>query len=248
MGRLKIQDIPVLYADEWIMAVNKPPGVLSVPGRGTRPTVEGVLRRQGTLDPHAELRVVHRLDIWASGVMVFARSEDAQRILTSRWSRREVEKVYLALVRGHLAGDGEVNLPLLVDRDAGRVVHSERFGKAAKTHYRVLERLMGHTLLECRPVTGRLHQIRVHLAGIGHPLAVDPLYGGGHAIMLSKLKPGYRPNRRGQELPLIWRLSLHAASVRMAHPDDGREMMFEAPLPKDFRATLRQLRRLTDSP
>lgn len=234
----------VLHADDWLVAVDKPAGVLSVPGRGQAPALLGLLTRLRLVDQPEQLRIVHRLDSGASGVMILARTLAAQRRLTEIWEQRSVEKVYLAIVRGRVAGDGEIDLPLHVDRDAGRACVDARHGKPSVTRYRVAEHLAGHTLLECVALTGRLHQIRVHLSAIGHPLAVDPLYGGGEALMLSAFKIDYRPNRRGGERPLIGRLTLHALRVAFEHPAGTGPVSYHAEPPKDFRATVNQLRRL----
>lgn len=215
-----------------------------MPGRGDTPTILELIRESELIDQPEALLPVHRLDRDASGVMVFARSTEAQRRLTALWSKREVEKEYLALVRGHVSGNGTVDVPLLVDRARGRTVPSPKRGKAAVTEFRVLERFSGFTWLECRPVTGRLHQIRVHLASIGHPLAVDPAYGGGNAIFLSELKPDYRPNRRAVERPLVGRLTLHAQKLTFSHPGGTGRICAECPLPRDLRAVLTQLRRI----
>jgi 23S rRNA pseudouridine955/2504/2580 synthase/23S rRNA pseudouridine1911/1915/1917 synthase len=227
----------VLHANEWILVVNKPAGVLSVPGRGHAPTLAELL------PDYAPLRIVHRLDRGASGVVVLARTVEAQRHLSQQWTQRKVEKVYLALVRGYVSSDGQVDLALSIDRDKRRV-KPDRKGQEAITHYRILERLPGHTLLECRPITGRLHQIRVHLAAIGHPLAVDSKYGESKALFLSHYKPNYRPDRRHEERPLIARLTLHAAQLSFDHPAGTGRVSYEAPLPKDFRAAVQQLRRI----
>ena len=112
------------------------------------------------------------------------------------------------------------------------------------TRYRILERLPGNTLLECRPLTGRQHQIRVHLAAIGHPLTVDPQYGGGESVLLSRYKSDYRPSSRRPERPLIERLTLHAARITFEHPHRGQPVTYESPIPRDLQATLRQLGRL----
>ncbi len=236
--------VKLLHLDDSLVVVDKPAGVLSVPGRGSAPSIADLLAAQ-RLIPAGELpRVVHRLDRGASGVMVLGRTPDAQRRLCELFAKRKVDKVYLVLVQGFVAADGEVRLPLRVNRDKLRVEVAKRNGKAARTAYRILERVVGHTLLECRPMTGRLHQIRVHLAAIGHPLAVDPKYGGGRAIFLSSYKAGYRPSRRRKERPLIARLTLHAARLAFQHPGSTAEVTFESPLPKDFQAALNQLRRL----
>lgn len=236
--------LSILIQDDWLLAVDKPAGVKAVPGRGSAPTVAELLLRAGAVAELDDLRIVHRLDVGTSGVMVLAKTPAAQQALSELWARRKVDKVYLALVRGYVAADGEIDRPLLVDRDRQRVVPDDRRGKPAITRYRILERVAGHTLLECRPLTGRLHQIRVHLAALGHPLGVDPQYGACEAIFLSRYKPGYRPSRRHEERPLIARLTLHAASVSFDHPGGTGPLTVSAPLPKDFRAAIQQLRQL----
>jgi 23S rRNA pseudouridine1911/1915/1917 synthase len=232
----------VLHMDADLLALDKPAGVLSVKGRGAAVALADLLRGRGGVPADEPFRIVHRLDKDASGVILFARTLAAQRSLVSQFAGRSVEKVYLALVQGFVAEDGVIDQPLRTDKSGTRAEVSRR-GKAAVTEYRVLERVAGNTLLECRPLTGRLHQIRVHLAALGHPLTVDPLYGGGTAVLLSHLKAGYRPDRRHGERPLIERLTLHAARVTVKHPTSGELLTVEAPLPKDLRATLSQLRR-----
>ena len=253
--------IPIVHADSWLIVVDKPAGVLSVPGRGTGSTVMQLIaagrftmpKTTGAAndDPAAALRseaangvlrIVHRLDRFASGVMCMARTEEAQRQLTELWSSRQVEKTYLALVNGRVTKDGQVDAPLFVDREHSEVRVDAKNGVPALTHYRVLENFRGYSLLECQPVTGRMHQIRVHMTSIGHPLIVDSLYGGAPALMLSAFKTDYRPGK-GKEQPLIGRLTLHALRLSFAHPADQRAVTFEAPIPKDFRATTNQLRR-----
>jgi 23S rRNA pseudouridine1911/1915/1917 synthase len=236
--------LTLLYLDNEVLAVNKPAGLLSVPGRGPDECVIDLLRQRPELHDNAALRVVHRLDQDASGVLLYARTLAAQRSLVSQFADRRIEKVYLAIVSGPVADDGEINLRLTFDRRHNRV-QTTMFasGKPALTRYRVVRRLAGHTLLECHPVTGRQHQIRVHLAAIGHPLGVDPLYGGGRAIWLSHYKADYRGSERRPERPLIERLTLHAARITFEHPTTGLRAVVEAPLPKDFRATITQLGR-----
>lgn len=234
----------VLYCDEHLVAIDKPAGVAAVPGRGAGRCAMELLRARPEFVPAEPLRVVHRIDREASGVLVYARTLAAQRGLVAQFMQRRVQKLYLALVSGYVAGDGRIDLPLYFDPRRNRAVVSHKRGKPALTYYRVLRRVAGNTWIECRPLTGRRHQIRVHLAASGHPLTVDPLYGGGDAVRLSFYKPKYRPNRRGQERPLIERLTLHAARIEFEHPLTGVPVAVEAPLPKDLRATLAQLSRL----
>jgi 23S rRNA pseudouridine1911/1915/1917 synthase len=234
----------LLHVDDDLVVVDKPPGVLSVPGRGAAESLPVLLRGLGQFADDEPLRVVHRLDKDASGVLLYARTLEAQRHLVAQFMDRTVAKVYFALVRGYVVADGEVDLRLYFHQKQSRVKASDRRGKPAVTRYRVLERVAGHSWLEVRPLTGRMHQIRAHLSSIGHPLAVDPTYGGAEAVFLSRYKPSYRPNRRGEEKPLIARLSLHAAALEIEHPTRRERMRFEAPLPKDLRAALRQLGRV----
>ncbi len=236
--------LDILYHDAALVAVNKPSGVLSAPGRGSEPTVADLLRGRAELADNRALRIVQRLDLGASGVLVYARTLAAQRELVRQFSQRRVEKLYLALVQGYVTEDGEVDLALTYSRRSQRVEASSRRGRPSVTRYRIRERVAGNTLLECRPLTGRTHQIRAHMAGIGHPLTVDPLYGGGQNVLLSNYKSDYRPSRRREERPLIDRLTLHALRLRVFHPTTGEELVIEAPVPKDLRATVTQLARL----
>ncbi len=241
-GRSPIPDI--LHCDDALVVVNKPPGVLSTPGRGASDDVRTLLRGQGGIGPDETLRVVHRLDAEASGVLVFARTLAAQRALVEQFANRSVEKTYLVLVSGYVPGPGDVDLALTFDRRRNRVRAHPTRGKPSLTRFRLAQRLPGNTLLECQLVTGRKHQIRAHMAAIGYPLTVDPLYGGGDAVLLSNYKPDYRPSARRPERPLIDRLTLHAARIAFDHPVSGVRVRFAAPLPKDFQATIRQLERL----
>jgi RluA family pseudouridine synthase len=234
----------ILFQDDSIIVVNKPAGVLSVPGRGEAVTIVELLRRQKLIPAGVEPLIVHRLDRGASGVMVLAKTTEAQRRLSAQWAARTPEKTYLALASGRIETPGEVDLPLSVDREKAKVRVDRRKGKPSLTRYRVVEIVGGQTLLECVPVTGRLHQIRVHLAAIDHPLLVDAKYGGARRFMLSRYKFAYRPNRRGEERPLIARLTLHAWRLTFDHPAGTGRVSFEATIPKDLRASITQLRRL----
>ena len=245
MSRLvRIKTPEILHLDAEVVVVDKPPHVLSAPGRGAEATMAELLRRRPELADNSALRIVHRLDRDASGVLIYARTLGAQRHLVSQFAGRRVEKMYYALVSGYVEHDGEVDLRLVFDPRRNRVEAGTRRGRPALTRYRVAQRVAGNTLLECRPLTGRTHQIRAHLAAIGHPLSVDPLYGGGQALLLSRYKAGYHPSGRRPERPLIERLTLHALRIAFEHPTTETTLTLEAPVPKDFRATLTQLGRL----
>lgn len=236
------REIEVLLEDDDLLVVNKPAGVLTVPGRQGGESIREVLARQ--TGKAQSFRIVHRLDRETSGVLVLARHVDAQRGLSEQWLEREVAKQYLAIVRGSPLDDsGHIHAAIGEHpRTAGKMVISDQ-GKSAETRWRVVERLGLASLLRCWLLTGRQHQIRVHMQLIGLPLLVDPLYTGKDAFYLSEAKADYHASRRHEERPLIARLTLHAEAITFRHPRDGREMHIEAPLPKDLRAVLTQLRK-----
>jgi 23S rRNA pseudouridine1911/1915/1917 synthase len=235
--------LELLHVDEALIVVNKPAGLLSAAGRRDEPHIPAELRRLPLFAADEPIRLVHRLDRDATGVIVYARTLEAQQLIVRQFEQRAVEKVYIALVAGYVEGDGEINRPLDFDKRTGLVTVRAR-GKASVTRYTVVQRVPGHTLLECRPLTGRQHQIRVHLASIGHPLAIDPLYGSAAPLLLSGYKTGYRASGRHKERPLINRLTLHALRISFVHPQTSEPVTYEAPLPKDLRVTIAQLARL----
>ncbi len=236
--------VEVLYDDEHLMIVDKPSGPILGAGNQTYVGVLDLLAEQQAADVSGWLRAVWRIDPAASGVVVYARSRCVYDALRRQGEQGEAQLRYQALVSGYLTGDCEIDLALGFDKRSGRLRVSERGERPARTLVRVLERVAGNTWVECRPLTFHADQIRIHLAALGHALTVDPRYGGGLRVMLSEYKANYRPSRRREERPLIERLTLHSASVRLRHPRSGRTVEVEAPLPKDLRATLTQLRRL----
>jgi len=209
----------ILYADEHLVAVDKPAGVAAQPtltsDRGALPELVGALLG-------AEAKLVHRLDRETSGVTVLARTSRAAAALAEAFRTGAPEKTYLALcARAPEPGQGRIDAPLARDpRRPGRRCVSPS-GEAAATRYRTLSvGPSGAALVEARPETGRTHQIRAHLAHLGAPLAGDPRYGG--------------PRRIGEVA--IPRVMLHALRLEVAHPATGARMAFEAPVPEDFRA------------
>lgn len=234
----------VLHADSALLVVDKPAGYLTAPGNPELPGVPETLRGAAGVPPDEPFHVVHRLDPDASGVVVYARTVPAAETLRASFAAGRVRQRFLALVAGYLDEGGRIELPIYFDKKRGRVLASPRRGEPAVTEYRVLERVAGNTWIECQVAVGRPEQIRAHLAVIGHPLAFDPAFGSQAALLLSRFKPGYRPNRRGQERPLIARLTLHAAAIELDHPETGARVRFEAALPRDLATTITQLGRL----
>ena len=206
----------ILYADDALIVADKPAGLLSVPGRGEA--------RQDCLAARVAARyhdalIVHRLDMATSGLILLARGAEMHRRMSKAFEQRTVSKTYVALVHGHLAADsGEIALPLICDwENRPRQIVDHALGKKALTRYRVLARLevadVAVTRVELQPVTGRSHQLRVHLAEIGHPILGDPLYAESDSA---------------QRYP---RMHLHAASIAFVHPHARTPVHFDCPPP-----------------
>jgi tRNA pseudouridine32 synthase / 23S rRNA pseudouridine746 synthase len=203
--------VPVVWCDDALIVIDKPAGLLAVPGRGEH-LQDCAAARVQTL--HADAKVVHRLDQATSGLMVFARGLAAQRALSRAFAERRVVKRYIAIVVGHVIDEeGCIDLPLAADwpnRPRQQVDHER--GKASLTRWRVLARdaEQGCTRLELEPVTGRTHQLRVHLLSIGHAIVGDALYGPASPAP---------------------RLMLHASALTIPHPIDARSLNFSSAAP-----------------
>jgi len=201
----------LIYADDALVAVDKPAGMLSVPGRGEHKRDCAALR---VAERWPDALIVHRLDMGTSGLLVFARGAAAQRTMSMAFAGRSVHKRYEAVVQGMPADDaGEIDLPLIADwpqRPKQKVDFAS--GKPSLTRYRVLRVQGGTTRLELEPVTGRSHQLRVHLMAIGHPILGDALYAPAAAASAAP------------------RLLLHAAALAFDHPAGGR-LQFESAVP-----------------
>jgi 23S rRNA pseudouridine1911/1915/1917 synthase len=217
--------LDVLHEDADVLVVAKPAGLVVHPGSGNwaGTMLNALLHRVPSLKSLPRAGIVHRLDKETSGLLVVAKHEAAMQDLVRQLQARTVKRTYLAIARGVVARDGSVDAPIgrhPTQRTRMAVVPG---GKPAVTHYRVRERFAAHTLLECDLETGRTHQIRVHLASIGHPLEGDPVYGG----------------RGAKRLP---RQALHAWKLAFVHPATGLTVRFSAPPPADFEALVAQLR------
>ena len=213
--------LPVVHEDEDLLVVDKPAGLVVHPGSGNwaGTMLNALLHHAPQTGELPRAGIVHRLDKDTSGLLVVAKNEPAQAALVRQLQARTVKRTYLALARGRIAGEGRVEAPIgrhPVHRTKMAVVDD---GKPAVTHYRVRERFPHHTLLECELETGRTHQIRVHLASIGHPLEGDPVYAG----------------RAASSFP---RQALHAWKLAFEHPVSHEGVAFESPLPADFRELL----------
>ncbi|MGN6364781.1 pseudouridine synthase [Asticcacaulis taihuensis] len=201
----------VLYIDDHMLVAEKPAGLLSVPGR--LPENKDCLITRLQAD-YPDALTVHRLDMATSGLMVFARGAEALRTLSKAFADRQVSKRYIAVVAGRLEGQGEVDLPLITDwPNRPRQMVDHEIGKPSLTRWRALAHDGANTRVELEPVTGRSHQLRVHMMAIGHPIAGDVFYAPPDIEALSP------------------RLLLHAEYLSLPHPVSGEAMDFRSPAP-----------------
>ncbi|MFC5527113.1 23S rRNA pseudouridine(1911/1915/1917) synthase RluD [Rhodanobacter ginsengisoli] len=232
--------LDIVHEDEHLLVLNKPAGLVVHPGAGNPAgtLLNGLLHHDPGLAELPRAGIVHRLDKDTSGLMVVARTLPACTALVDLLSRHEVERQYEAVVLGTMVAGGTVDEP--IGRSMGdrlrQSVRDEEDGKRAVTHYRLRERFRAHSLLQCQLETGRTHQIRVHLAHIGHPLIGDPLYGGG-----LKLPKGASAELVGT-LRGFRRQALHAEKLSFVHPISGEPLSFSAERPDDQRVLIEALR------
>lgn len=237
---MKIPAIEVVFADEQLLIINKPSGLTVIPERfrSERESVQEMLEKE-----FGKLWVVHRIDRGTSGLVCFARNEEAHKHISAQFLNHQVGKFYLAIVSGKLSEKkGEINAPIAESQSKRGTMVVHKGGKEALTLYEVQEEFRHASLLRVELKTGRTHQIRVHLAYIGHPLLVDNTYSPNEAFYFSTIKRNYKHTDE-VERPTIARITLHAAEVTLTHPTMGESMTFDAPLPKDMETVLKLLRK-----
>jgi len=235
--------IEIIYADDDILVINKPAGLSVTKDRTGAVQLTDLLTEQIGLKQTEQLRLVHRLDKDTSGVMLLAKNVDAQSRLSALFEKRLIKKTYLALVTGALtARQGTVDAPLARCRKNSQLMCIDRNkGKKSITEWRQLADFGIIALLAGYPLTGQTHQIRAHLASVGLPLAIDPLYGSSRPLFLSDFKSDYRLGKGQTEKPLIDRLTLHAYQLELPPSKANFPNCFVAPLDKKFAACLKML-------
>lgn len=239
----KNNDYSVIFCDDSFIVLNKRSGMLIAADRYNPEAPRLDLAAQKEF---GKLFAVHRIDKDTSGLIIYARTEEAQRALSVQFEHRQVHKTYHALVYGHpLWQELHVDLALQPDGDARhRTVPNKRFGKASITDFRLIGHCGPYSWVECKPLTGRTHQIRVHLAANGFSIVCDPLYSGSQKpVRLSEIKKRWNGDEF-EERPLLNRLALHAYKIEFIHPVTGETVWFTAPYPKDMDATRKQLAKI----
>jgi 23S rRNA pseudouridine955/2504/2580 synthase/23S rRNA pseudouridine1911/1915/1917 synthase len=233
----------IIFENNDFVVVDKPSGLLSIPDReGDEVSLKRILK-----DKYGEIYTVHRLDKDTSGLIVFAKNEETHKYLSQAFEERSVEKYYQGIVKGALnEKEKTIDAPIAQNtvKKTQMIVHKR--GKPSVTDYRLLEEFRKYSLVEFRIYTGRTHQIRVHMQYIGHPIACDDIYGDGEPVYLSSIKKNYHLSKNElEEKPLLSRLALHAH--RLSFIFNNEKFEFEAALPKDMSALIRQMRKLSQN-
>ena len=234
MKRISLADILLKETKDYLF-IHKPPYISTLEDRKNDISILSIARKD-----FPEVIVGHRLDKETSGVMVLAKNEKSYKHLTRQFERREVYKVYHAVAEGiHNFQEDLIELPIHILSSKGRVSINYESGKPSATIVTTLKNFDRHTLVQCEPVTGRMHQIRVHLSRKNAPLVSDTAYGGSF-LYLSSLKKKFNLKKDTDEQPLIKRVALHAFSIGIKDME-GEPILVEADYPKDMRALLKQL-------
>ena len=228
----------IIFDSDAFVVLNKPSGLLSIPDReGKEISLKKILQEK-----FGEIFTIHRLDKGTSGLIIFAKNEDAHKFLSQQFENRETKKIYLGLIIGSPENKkGTIDSPIMEHPVKKGTMVINRKGKESLTNYEVLENFGIYSWMQFQIHTGRTHQIRVHMKEIGHPIVHDELYGDGKPVFLSSFKHKFKLSKNEEEeRPILNRLALHAYQLEFTG-SDNKHYKFEAPIPKDLRATLQQL-------
>jgi 23S rRNA pseudouridine1911/1915/1917 synthase len=237
-----VSDIEIIVETDSFVVVNKPAGLLSIPGReGSEISLKELL-----LQKYGSIYTVHRLDRDTTGIILFAKDEASHKYFSQKFEEKEIEKFYVGLVHGNPANaSGSIEEPIMEHAVIKNMWIVDRRGKPSHTDYEVLESFGKFSLVKFQIHTGRTHQIRVHAKHIGHPIAADPVYGDGKPVLLSSLKKKYNLSKKEEEeRPILNRVALHSYQLKFKDAK-GKAFDLIAEPPKDMRALLQQLRKLS---
>jgi 23S rRNA pseudouridine955/2504/2580 synthase len=233
---ITFKDLIIFENDNYI-AINKPPFISSLDER-TEDKTDSIIRL--AKQEYPDIQLCHRLDKETSGVLILAKNPEAYRHIAIQFEQREVTKTYHAVANGrHQLDSISVFLPIAINKGSTQVRIDKRKGKIAETVFFTEKLYDKHTLIRCHPISGRMHQIRIHLMCLEAPIVCDPTYGGAD-IFLSKIKRNFNLKQETEELPLIKRVALHAFQIQFKDLD-GKTLNITAPYPKDFDVLVKQL-------
>jgi len=229
----------IIFEDDYLILINKPKGITSLSERNDP---QSGLLELAKKQYHKDLQLCHRLDKMTTGVLIFAKNPEVYRNISLQFQKKQVKKIYWALVSGvHYYQDHEINLPFTLN--ANKIKVDFQNGKKATTIVNTIYNFKNYTLVECQPITGRTHQIRVHLALIKSPIVGDYEYGG-QDLFLSEIKRNYKRSKKTEtELSLNHSYLLHSRSIQFSHPHSQEIIHFEANLPENFKLCLDMLKK-----
>jgi 23S rRNA pseudouridine1911/1915/1917 synthase len=229
----------IILENNFFIAINKPSGLLSVPDRKQS---EASLKDY-LLAKYSSIYTVHRLDKDTSGIIVFAKDAETHKVLSQLFESREVEKFYVGLVHGSLLQEnGNIAAPIMQQSANSTTMIIHKKGKPSYTEYKLLEKFKYYSWVQFQIHTGRTHQIRIHCQYLGNSIVCDPIYGDDKPILLSTLKKKFKLSKLAEaEKPLLNRLALHSHQLNFSF--NNQLYQLEAPIPKDLRAMLQQLRK-----
>ncbi len=236
-----MKGLDIVFENDDFVAINKEPGMLTIPDRhdDTQFSLYKILNQK-----YGKIFIVHRLDRDTSGLILFAKNEATHKYLSQLFEKRNIEKKYLGIVHGNMPEkEGAINQSVMEHPVKKGTMVINKKGKPSLTHYRVLENYGIYSLVGFEIQSGRMHQIRLHAKTLGHPIICDEIYGDGKPVFLSSFKKKYRLSQNElEERPLISRLGLHSFSLSFKDAA-GKDFFIEAPLPKDMKALLQQLKK-----
>lgn len=237
MRRISFNDL-IIFENIDYLAINKPPGISTLEDRKDNTHILSIAK-----DSYPDIQNCHRIDKDTSGVLVMAKNPEAYRHLSLQFQNREVHKIYHSIVHGQTEfSNKKIDIALSV-KNQGTVKWDTKNGKESITYFSTIKNYKSFSLIECRPITGRRHQIRVHLKHVKHSILSDKIYDG-NLVYLSQIKRKYRAGRK-EEKPIIGRMALHAYSISFKLLDNST-IHIEAPYPKDFEILLKQLNKYAD--
>lgn len=231
--------IDIILENPDFIAVNKPSGLLSIPDRmGVEVSLKDLLKQK-----YGQIYTVHRLDKDTSGIIIFAKNETSHKALSALFESREMEKFYLGLVQGQMMNpSGSIDAAIMEHPGKTTKMMTHVKGKPSLTDYEVQEQFRLYSWVRFQIHTGRTHQIRVHMQHIGHSIVCDEIYGDPKPLLLSSIKKNFKLAKVAEEeKPILSKLALHSSQLNFSY--EGVAYSLEAPLPKDLRAVLQQLKK-----